>query len=341
MPTTIAVTSIQGQQPPTDEVVALQIFLNPTDYVGVYDRLEIWRSTLSAAGPYDELTASSDAPAEIPKDAAAPSSLVGPLLPLSGKALNLLIDEATTLAINFASDLTYAAASDQVGLQGQHLVDAFVSAAGEFVVVSIGVGSLTRLRVVGGDAAPLLRLPTEEPGSLARGRDTRLALSETVSYRYVDWFGSRNYFYKTRFRNQTTDVTSDFSQPFSSGPELAVPATDVAVGELTILQPNGQPLINQEVRLSLISLRISSTGNLITGSDLIGTTDAKGHVEFLLARGTQFSVSMPGTSIFRKIQVPMDTTVQRFNLLDPAVGLEDDNFKVAVPHLVIAERRTL
>lgn len=341
MTTTIAITSIHGQQPPTDEVVALQLFIDPADYQGVYDQLEIWRSILGGSGPYEELTASSNAPAEIPQGAAAPSVLAGPTLPLAGKMLLLRVDEVRDLAVTFTTDMTYAQAAHQVQLQGLNTVDAFVSVLGEFVVVSVEVGTLARLRVLGGDAAPLLRLPTTEPESMSRGRDARIPLTPALSYTYVDWFGSRRYYYKTRFRNRDNGAVSDYSQTFSGGPEVLVPPTDLVVGELTVLQPSGQPLINQEVRMVLTSLRISSSGVLVTGSDLIGMTDAKGHVEFLLLRGTEFSVSVPGTSIFRKIRVPLNPLNGRFNLLAPEVGLEDDNFKVAVPQIVTAERRTL
>lgn len=342
MPTTLAITSIQGQQPPTVEVVALQIFLSSADFAGLYDSLEVWRSELGESGPYQELTAADAKAAEIPKSSADPSLLAGPTVPLAGKMLLLRVDEVKDVAILFSSDMNYSAAAAQVWTQGLNCVTAFVSVAGEFVVASSEFGSLARLRILGGDAAPLLRLPLQEPDSLARGRDVRLALSDTqLQYSFVDWFGSRAYHYKTRFRNASTGVTSDYSQAFSKGPTLATQPSHLAIGELTILQPSGQPLVNQEVRLSFNAVRVNQSGQFLSGNDLIQSTDAAGHVEFTLFRGIDLSVSVPGTSLFRNIRVPTDPAVERFDLLSADVGIDDDNFKVAVPNLVAADRRTL
>jgi hypothetical protein len=74
------------------------------------------------------------------------------------------------------------------------------------------------------------------------------------------------------------------------------------------------------------------------GADLL--TDSSGRVEFPLVRGLGVTVSVAGTSLVRDITVPVDITVDIFNLFDPTIGT-DDNFRVQVPELDYAIRRTL
>ena len=79
----------------------------------------------------------------------------------------------------------------------------------------------------------------------------------------------------------------------------------------------------------------------MVGNDLVGQTDNEGHVEFSLLRGQQVVVAIAGTPLTRKVLVPADPAVRRFNLLAPEVGSGEDAFKVQVPNLVYAERRSL
>jgi hypothetical protein len=81
-------------------------------------------------------------------------------------------------------------------------------------------------------------------------------------------------------------------------------------------------------------------GAVMAGTTTTKRTDAYGRVEFRLLRGQKFGVSVPGTSLFRDITVPSDPLQEVFNLFDPSVG-GDDIFKVQVPNLISAERRTL
>jgi len=78
----------------------------------------------------------------------------------------------------------------------------------------------------------------------------------------------------------------------------------------------------------------------MAGTDLVGTTDRDGHVEFMLVRGQSISVAVVGTDLIRTFTVPVDLTVLSFQLLDPTLS-SNDVFRVQVPTLVYAERRTL
>jgi hypothetical protein len=60
-------------------------------------------------------------------------------------------------------------------------------------------------------------------------------------------------------------------------------------------------------------------------------------VEFILPRGQKVTVAVAGTSLVRTITVP---DRESFNLFDPDIA-DDDVFKVQVPLLVMAERRSL
>lgn len=343
MGTSIAVIPVSHQQAASEpSLITLEIFLNAVDFVGKYDRLEVWRSLLTQSGPYTELTAASDLPAQLPKTSGPQPhpAVLGPDVYLDQKQLFLRVNEDKDLTITFnGSPMNYADAVTQVIAQGQHLVTAYDTEVPEFVIQTLGVGSGARLRVLGGDAAPQLKLPIDE---LARGKDARLALADSQQiYRYNDWFGSRSYFYKVRYRNSATGVTSEYTQPFSVGTPLVTAPTSLVVGEMTIVLADGRPLVNQEVRLYTTS-QVGLNGPVfMTGSDLVQKTDAAGHVEFLLNRGQVFSLSVPSTSMFRLIRAPLDTAIQRFDLMSADVAEQDDNFKVAVPRLIAASRRTL
>jgi hypothetical protein len=345
--TTIVVSPSQVvEETPSSEMIQLQVLVKEEDWVGLFDQVEVWRSRDTINGPYEELTAEKWLRARIPKDAAdAPSTPVaGPFAVASGKTLQLKVNETDDLVITVAGvdPMTFGQIAGQITAQGQLKVRSYVTTAGELVVETTEPGTGAVLRVVGGDVAALVGLPMTEPEGLAYGRDARIALKRgTEEYLFTDVRGSTAYFYKTRFRNRLTMAVSEFSHPFSVGQALGISSANIVCGYIDLVDMNGKPLAYR-----MVSVHNRFQGELvenkfIAGRDETKLTDTCGHASFTLVRGCTATVAISGTDIARDILVPTDPTVKTFNLLDPDVGTGEDIFKVQVPQIVYAERRSL
>lgn len=343
---TIVVSPLVPEEEPTPELLQLEIFVKNEDWLGFFDVIEVWRSRQTAAGPFEELTADDWIPARIPKDAPDPPvpPIVGPSINIVGKPLQLRVNELDDLVIIFTGidPLTFATVASQITAQGLTKVGGYVIEGGEIALQTSDAGTGAVLRIVGGEAAVILGLPTEEPSSLSFGKDARIPLIEHQQlYPFTDINGSVGFFYKTRFRNRTTGATSEFSQPFGVGSSAGVTQINLACGQLDLVSIDGKPLIRQEVRVHMGFNGSIVDGRLLGGSDISKRTNDDGHVEFILVRGQKVTVAIVGTDLVREIIVPVDQAIKVFNLLDPSVGTGDDFFKVRVPQLIFAERRTL
>jgi hypothetical protein len=339
------VTIIKPEEPAVDSVT-LELVVQDSDWFGFFDVMEVWRSRDTPQGPYEELTATKYKRARIPADAEDEPSppVVGPLVNINGDELELLVDEKDefTITITGVDPLTYTAIATQVIAQGLTRLNSYVTSEGKLVVETTETGTAAILRVVGGDVAAKTALPTTEPASLSFGRDPRipLKLGQEV-YLFTDQRGSSSYFYKTRYRNTAAASTSDFSAVFSVTNAIEINQDALAFGQMDLIQSDGRPLSSQEVRLHFQFSGAIVDGKTVAGNDIIKSTDDNGHVEFSLIRGQTVTVAIPGTDIARDIIVPTDESIKVFQLLDPNVGTGDDIFKVQIPDIVIAERRTL
>ena len=324
----------------------LEIAAREVDWAGSFDVLEVWRSRDTPSGPYEELTADLYRPARIPKNAADPPTVpvVGTLVTLTGKVLSLLLYETERCDITFlgADPLSYGSAASQITSKSAGRLNSYVTDEGILVIETRTPGTGASLRVLESEAAPLLRLATEEPESLSYGNDARIQLVNGQEvYSFTDQLGSGLYFYKTRFRSSTTMVVSAFSEAFSVGYAVTIDQQFLAYGQLDLVGLDGVPIKGQQVRVHNTFRGATVDNRLVAGSDLIRRTDLDGHVEFQLVRGQRVSVAIMGTDLVRDITVPTNPEIKRFNLLDPAVSVGEDTFKVQIPQIVYAERRTL
>lgn len=343
MPTTIAVSPLGRQDASTDEVIQLDVFASEMEFLGVYDRLEIWRSGGSDSGPYSEMTAASSLAARIPATGGDTPAVpvTGASYNLVGSDLSFLVNESQAVQVLFTGvdPLTATALAAQIVAQGLGLLGSYVDELGQIVVETASVGTGARLRVLGGTAAGALGLPVEVVP--ARGRDARLGLLPgQTRYLFTDLYGSALSAYKIRFRNAYNLAVSEFSLPHRVGAREGVSRSSLILGTLDMVQVNGRPLINHSVLVHTLFNGSLVDSMLMAGSGVTAFTDENGHVEFTLVRGQKVSVSIPGTSLIRTITVPTDPALQSFNLWDPSVGSQDV-FKVQVPDLIVAERRTL
>lgn len=328
----------------TEEDLQLSIFVEADSWEGQFDALEIWRSRISAQGPYEHLTGDSWKSARLPLVSGDPPVIptTGPSVTLSGKSLALRVNEARDINIVFTgtNPLTYGDAATQINAQAKQFVRAFVLGS-SLILETVQPGSGAILRIVGGDAAPLLGLPTTEPTSVAFGQDARLPLfTGQTLYVYIDHNGSPEFFYKTRFFNTQLRTTSIFSLPFSGKSVSEIDNRNLVRAVVDLIDNHGIALANRAVLLAPKFNGSQVDGKLLVDGKLESLTNEQGHVEFMLVRGQPFTIAIAGTSLVRDFTSPTDPAVLSFNPFDPAYG-KDDNFKVRHPEIDFAVRRTL
>jgi len=337
--TTIMVTPIGRQEEASGEAIQLVIYVTEAEVFQLYNQIEVWKSEDLPSGPYEELTAANLSAARLPQGAPddPQSAPTGPSAILVDKDLRVAVADDGEVVVIFtgADPLTFGDAAAQVTAGGLGKVRAYVTEAGQFVLESLLAGRWARLWVAGGTAAPVLGLPVDE---VAYGRDARRTLVEGIqAYSFLDYWGSSAHFYKVRFRNSMTGAVSEFSQVFPGTKKTGLETTDLSLGQATLVKADGAPLINQEVRVNMEFTGSLIADKLLAGGDLVKLTDSEGKVEFILPRGQKVTVAVAGTSLVRTITVP---DRENFNLFDPDIA-DDDIFRVQVPELVMAERRSL
>jgi len=328
------------------ELVQLRILTALDDWSGVFDQIEVWRSKSAPQGPYEELTGTGWLAARVPSiadDAPVTAPTTTPGAYINGLALNLKLDGEQDFVVTFSGTdpISYADAVTTVVNAGSGRFTAYLTKDAEFVLEGLRPGSGATLEVTGGDAAPLLGLAIDYPENYGRGKDARLTLVRgKEAYDFTDLLGSKHYYYKTRFRNSTTNSVSEFSTPFAVGQALGITPANIVVGYLDLVRSDGLPLANQLVQVYAPVQTTLVEEKLVTGARQAKASDSNGHVEFTLVRGVGYTVSITGTDIVREIVAPVDQSVKLFNILCGSAGTESDAFKVQVPNIVYAERRS-
>lgn len=294
-----------------------------------FDAVKIKRSVSGAAGPYTDITASTAQPASLTP------SLPGPYA-VATKTLQLVRDEEDQVDIVFAGDGPLSVA--QVVSQINAAVGAVIAAevGEELVLASTTTGTASRLLIVGGDAASLFGWAA---GQEDLGEDIHIPLTfGQTSYNFVDASGQPSYFYKAQFINTSTGLTAADSAPFQGGDVAFVGSEYLSVAKVDLVDGRGVPLKNQEIALYNLdnAFSVDSMSVALTRQPVMMVTDADGHAEVSLVRGTKWRAVFVGTSLIREFTVPDST---EFNLLT-LMGSAPDPFKIAEPQFPSAPRRT-
>lgn len=326
------------------ELHRLQIFVELEDFEGVYDLLEIWGAS-DSAGPYAEKTAAQWLPPRLPLSALnePASPVTGRLIAITGKQLKVKPMDSSdfVITVNFTGGdpLTYAQAAGQVTAQGLGQIRGYVDPNGLFVLQSTLPGAQSRIRVLESDGAAILGLPVDVP---AEGREARIPLIPgRTTYSFVDPYASSPAFYKTRLRNRSTQIVSPFSEIFGVTPvKPGVSLDNSIIGQINLVGIDGKPVTNAEVTVHGTGPYMQVEGKLVAWGPLKAKTNNHGHVEFVLVRGVKATAVINGTSIVRDFVVPTDPSITLFNILGVEASSTDDNFKVVVPEITSAERRT-
>ena len=317
----------------TGQVVKFQVFADPDLVTGLFDVIEVWRSRSLEAGPYEEITG--------PQWSTASHAIAARPFSVVGLQLGLRVNEKDDVVVTFTGTdpLDAATIASQVQTQSNGLLRA--SATDLLTFETAAPGAAATLRVLESDVAGILALPLEEPSSVAFGHDARTTLLPDVSaYTVIDPHGSSSYFYKIRFRNASTGAVSEFSAPFSGTTIGGVDPALIVRGFVKLVDMLGKPLVSYNVLIHNTFKGVAVGDKIVIGGPLEKLTDANGEAEFFLVRGLIITVSVAGTNLVREVTIPTDPAITSINLLDGAVG-QDDVFKVQVPNIPYAERRSI
>lgn len=322
------------------EQVDITVSVKDEDWIGRFDRLGVYRSTTGPSGPFEEITADNWLPPRVPASALdAPSSPVtGALVNIVGTELKLVIfGEPFTVVFTGSDPLTFSQAAGQIVAQGGGLLKSYVDTNGQLVIEALFPGISSTLTVLASDGATLLSLPL----TTSYGRDPRPVLTPgQILYSLRDGSGQRDYHYRTRFHSSTTGGQSEPSASSSPKNAVGVSVSNVIVGYLDLVQQDGRALEGAEVHLFNEAVGPLVDGRLVTGQSRVKYTDEAGHIEFQVVRGQKLTLSVQGTTHVRTFTVPTDPTISRFSFFDPSIA-DEDVFRVSVPEIISAERRTL
>lgn len=327
------------------EVVTLNMVARDSDFVGLFDCIEVWRSTGSEAGPYVEITAAAWRGARLPSTGLdQPSSVqTGPNVNVVGLTLEVVLNKEAEIAITFTGTdpLTFAQVAAQIVAQGMGRLRSWVDTSAKLVIETMEPGTGATLHVVPSDAASFLGLPLSEPDSFAYGVEARVSLlAGQEFYSFSDKGGSSEYFYKTRFRNRLQNAVSEFGPIYSAEQTVGVDPANVVTGYLDLVDNSGRTLVGVEVSLRSPFVGLLIAGKLVAGNDLMKKTDADGHVEFTLMRGQTYTLSIAGTNIAKEIVSPTDQSITSFLLVDDRFATQDDYFRARIPQIPTMERRS-
>lgn len=223
----------------TRQRVTLPALLLDEDWLGKYNRVQVYRSRVSESGPFSNLYGPSLRPAVLTSTGVRPTSSV------VGKTLELLVDNAT-VPIVFPEGVTgYTSVAGAIN-NASRLLHAEVDTEGRLVLSTVSMGKESVLAVAGGDAASLLCLPLVEPASVAFGEDPWPLLVEGSRYVYFeDVNGSAEYFYQFRYYNSTLGLLSSPRRLYPDTSPLDL--SQLVTGSVRVLTGSGVPVKNCEI----------------------------------------------------------------------------------------------
>lgn len=306
---------------------AFSLYLPTSEWEGRYDSygVEVARG---GSGVFLPLTGSQYLPASIMVPRLEQYDVVG-------KTLDLLVNGHREVSVTFAS-AAFADVLSAIAGENPAFVTAILDDSYMFIqTVAVGVGAA--LQITGGDAAPALYHTTTAPAAPVYGQDThRPLLADTEIYSFVDPYRDDTDEYRFYYFNTTTGVQSPYSPVHLGATQFATPRSELIIGNLQLLDMMGRPTQNAEV---VLYVERDPSNRIQAPQQLSQKTDETGRVSFLLLRGLDITVSVTGVGLMHKMQIP--TTGDTFDLLDPSLSTEPDNFEVQVPKIVVGARRTL
>jgi hypothetical protein len=311
-------------------VIKLTIYVsNLSNVMGLFDKIQVWRSTTGESGVYTEITASSDVAASLLGSATGPFSL-------NGKTLKVKVDGAAEQTCTFVS-ADPIAIEDVVSELNQQLSDLTASeSGGKVLLTSDRTGTVSTLEITGGTALTDLGFTS---GQYDNGEDERISLVVGQSdYQYDDQSGDPDNYYKVRYYNSGTGTFSSFGDPVKGDIGTIIGPTDMIKAYCTLAKPDGKPLEGTRISFYNVYTPPLQVGDItVLGKEVEMETDQAGYAEILLVKGAVLDVTIVGTSLCRRITVP--TAGTEFNLFS-AIAVADDIFQIQIPDIPEAVRRS-
>lgn len=311
-------------------VIKLQIYVANLDNVmGLFDEMQVWRSTTGDGGPFTEITAAAAAAATLTGSEDAPFTL-------NGLTLNLEIDGGSEQTVTFST-------ADPVGIDFvlSAVNDAVTGATatednGALVITSDNTGTDSIVEITGGTALTELGFTT---GDIDYGEAARITLQAGVeNYEFDDESGDADYYYRTRYYNSVTGAVSSYGVAVQGSIGTIISSSNLIKAVIDLAGLDGSPLDEQRVTFfNVYAPPISVTDIGVLGRSLEITTDQAGHAETMLIKGALLDVAIPGTGIVRQITVPSSGT--EFNLMDELIAA-DDLFQIQTPDIPLTIRRS-
>lgn len=312
-------------------VIKLKITVtNLTNVLGLFDQIQVHKSTTGELGAYSEITAAADEAATILGTGTSSFTLNGLTLLLKvdgGSEQTLTFVTADPISIDDLVDdinalLTGATASEDTG-------------ALRLTSTTLGTGS--SIEITGGTALTELGFTN---GDRVVGKDERLTMSVGVSdYEYDDLDGDPDHYYKTRYYNSGTAAVSSFGPAAKGDVGTVLSPSDLIKAVIDLAGIDGRPMANTAILIYNKYVPPLEVGDyLVAGREFGIRTDQTGHAEMMLVRGAHISIAIVGTSLVRHLVVPTSGT--EF-LLNGAIAAADDVFQIQVPDVPAAVRRTL
>lgn len=294
-----------------------------------YDQIQIHRSMDGIGGSYSDITASSPSAAVVAGTNDAPFTL-------NGTTLTIRVDDGANQAVTvetadpvFIDQLVTELEDKLTGVTVEN------GGTGNLSLTSGTEGTASIIEIVSGTALTPLGLTAEK----TTGKDRRITLQEDYTeFTFTDNGGDTSYYYKVRYYNSLTSQASDFSDPIV-GSQSSPITSDLILATIDLVNLNGTPLSGKLITVSNSydsdSLVVSSYG--VLGSSIEFYTDASGHGEVNLVKGTVVDVSIAGSGVTRRITVPSSGVT--FDLM-ASVAAADDIFQIQTPDIPDAIRRS-
>jgi hypothetical protein len=313
-------------------VIKLTIYVpNLSNVIGLFNKIDVHRSSEGESGPYFSITTLSATPATLA------GSVIGPFN-INGKTLKLKINNGSeqTITFNVVDPISADDVADEINAFDLDIVASEVT--NKVSISTVDTGTISKLEITGGTALSDLGFTLDD---WITGTDAFISLSPSQEqYQYDDQNGSTEYWYKTRYYSTLSDQYSTFSDPIEGDIGSVLPGSDLIDAKIYLAGPDGKPLADRIIAFRVISYPdiLPTVSSYLVSGQMIVTTDETGFAQISLVKGAKIEVAISGTDIVREITVP--TTGSEFSLSD-AIANADDIFQIHVLDIPSAVRRTL
>lgn len=309
-------------------IIKLKIYVaNLTNVMGLFDKIQVWRSETGISGMYFEITGNALAGATLLGTQTGPFTL-------NGLTIKYKLDSGDEKTYTFVS--TDPIGIDDVVLQLNNELTGITASedVGRLRLTSDTTGTASILEITDGTALTELGFSA---GDMDYGEDERIDLQTGVTeYLYDDLSGDPDNFYKVRYFNSSTLAVSSFGDPVKGDIGSVVAPTDLVKGFGTLAGLDGKPVVGRSIFFYNVFMPPLLVGDIgIVGREVSVETDQAGYFETMMVKGATVDVVITGLGITRQITIP-DTD---FNVLTEMAAAED-GFTIQTPDIPAAVRRS-